>query len=304
MTTSQNQINPALSSTFQRIDPDQAKTWLDEHSHKNRPVSKAHVRTLAADLAAGRWKTTHQGIAFDTSDNLVDGQHRLWAIVESGVPAVLQVTRGVDPMAFEAIDQHRKRTAGQILAMEGIQRDAPRFAAMARALLVARYGHSRPTVTEGTQFALEHQEHFGKYLPVARKFGPAAGAAFALASMWGWQSADDAAKRLLDLDFQGESDPMKVFYKATESQFPRLGSGDSGLKERFAITMNCLAAAEEHRGMKVVRKNQPDFERLESIRPPVAENDVVAESTGRSGLQARVPMPEGDLVPDIMRAGR
>ncbi len=268
----------APRSTFERIDPDTAKTWLDEHNQRNRPVSKAHVRLLAADLAAGRWRTTHQGIAFDRDGQLVDGQHRLWAIVESGVSAVLQVTRGVDPMAFEVIDQHRKRTAGQILAMEGIQRDAPRFAAMARALLVSRFGHSRPTVIEGTQFALEHQDHFGKYLPIARKFGPAAGAAFALASMWGWTTAEESARRLMDLDFDGEADPMKVFYKATESQFPRLGAGDSGMKERFAITMNCLTAAEEHRGMKVVRKSAPDFKRLETLRPapgPVADNDTI-----------------------------
>jgi hypothetical protein len=270
-------------TTYEHIDPDLAKTWLEEHNHHNRPISKIHVKTLASDLADNRWKITHQGVAFDVNGDLVDGQHRLLAIVESGVGAVLPVTRGLDPKVFEVIDQHRKRTAGQILTMEGIQRDAPRIASMARALLSARFGRSRISQTEAIAFALEHREHFEKYLPIARKFSPAAGAAFVLASMWGWSCAERASERLLNLSFTGESDPMKVFYKATETQFPRLGQGDAGLKEKFAITMNCLTAVCEGRGMKVVRKSQPDFERLQRISQPPEEEEVEQLALGAGG---------------------
>ena len=38
---------------------------------------------IARDMKAGHWRLTHQGIAFDPAGVLIDGQHRLWAIVES-----------------------------------------------------------------------------------------------------------------------------------------------------------------------------------------------------------------------------
>lgn len=280
-------------TTYERIDPDTAARWLENHNKHNRPLSKLHVKTLATDLSEHRWRVTHQGVAFDWNGDLVDGQHRLQAIVESGVPATLQVTRNVDPKVFEVIDQHRKRTAGQILAMEGITRDAPRFAAMARALLMARFGRSRVTQTEAVEFALTNREHFEKFLAVSRKFTPAAGAAFALASMWGWKIAEPAAERLLSLTFTGETDPMKALYKASESQFPRLGQGDTGLKERFAITMNCLAAVAEGRGMKVTRKSAPDYEKLESLAPGAVEDDP--EQLGLA--ESAVPENQGGVRP-------
>ncbi len=297
-----------LVTTYEFVDPDLAKTWLDAHNTHNRPISKVHVATLAADLTAGRWKTTHQGVAFDTNGVLVDGQHRLAAIVEAGIGATLQITRGVDPQAFEVIDQHKKRTAGQILAMEGIQRDAPRLAAMARALLFARHNKSRITIAEATQFALEKREHFEKFLPIARKFSPAAGAAFALASMWGWEAAEKVADRMINLTFEGETDPAKVLFKAAEVQFPKFGAGDTGLRERFAVTINCLHAAQEGRAMKVARKSAPDFEKLErlsasatpeeeaeeapaSVPPPVPEEAKKAGGTRPFDLAIRGAVP-------------
>lgn len=281
-----------LTTEEVEVDPDLASQWLADHNTRNRPLSKVHVATLAADLANGRWKTTHQGVAFDWNGVLVDGQHRLAAIVEAGVPARLLVTRGVDPQAFEVIDQHKKRTAGQILAMEGIQRDAPRLAAMARALLFARHGKSRITIAEATQFALQNREHFEKFLPVARRFSPPCGAAFAMASMWGWTEVEGAAQRMLDLEFRDETDPVKVLYKATNVQFPALPGGDAGIKEKFAITFNCLLALHEGRTMKVVRKSAPDYDKIEAgvresqeseVEESRVERDAVADGRVRRG---------------------
>jgi hypothetical protein len=50
------------------------------------PLSKRTVRDFAEAMRRGDWRLTHQGIAFDASGALVDGQHRLAAIVEADVP--------------------------------------------------------------------------------------------------------------------------------------------------------------------------------------------------------------------------
>ncbi len=43
-------------------------------------------------MREGHWDTTHQGIAIASDGTLVDGQHRLLAIVESGVTVRMNVT--------------------------------------------------------------------------------------------------------------------------------------------------------------------------------------------------------------------
>ena len=69
-------------------------------------------------LQSGNWQLTHQGIAFDKNGVLIDGQHRLWAIVEADVKAPLLVTRGVEPETQEAIDDS-VRSHLDILRLEG-----------------------------------------------------------------------------------------------------------------------------------------------------------------------------------------
>ena len=70
------------------VTPSQAANWLEGNTH-NRPVTQAHVERLAAEMSAGRWRLTHQGIAFSTRGVLLDGQHRLarTSCVKDAVPA-------------------------------------------------------------------------------------------------------------------------------------------------------------------------------------------------------------------------
>lgn len=55
-------------------------------------VNVAKVKKMAKDMREGHWDTTHQGIAIASDGTLVDGQHRLLAIVESGVTVRMNVT--------------------------------------------------------------------------------------------------------------------------------------------------------------------------------------------------------------------
>lgn len=66
------------------VTPALAKQWLEKNTN-NRNVNFAKVKKMAKDMREGHWDTTHQGIAIATDGTLVDGQHRLMAVVESGV---------------------------------------------------------------------------------------------------------------------------------------------------------------------------------------------------------------------------
>jgi len=73
------------------ITPDMAKEWLGRNV-TNRRTSERHVKMLAADMKAGRWQRSHQGIRINRKNEIVDGQHRLLAIIEAGVPIEMHVT--------------------------------------------------------------------------------------------------------------------------------------------------------------------------------------------------------------------
>jgi hypothetical protein len=63
---------------------------------------------------------TGEAIKFSTSGELIDGQHRLQAIIESGKPQWLLVIRGLDPATKAVIDTGAPRTAGDALKLVGL----------------------------------------------------------------------------------------------------------------------------------------------------------------------------------------
>lgn len=105
-------------STVINITPDQAMRWL-EGNVKNRPVNQSHVNRLAEEMTAGRWKLTHQGIAFDVNGTLQDGQHRLWAIVMSKCTVPMAVAFNVASDAITCIDCGKGRSVVDRMNLSG-----------------------------------------------------------------------------------------------------------------------------------------------------------------------------------------
>lgn len=108
----------------------------DGNGRTNRQLSWKVVQDYAEQMLKGEWNIpTHQGMAFDDNDVLVDGQHRLWAVmlateedaqvreIPTDPKFVLEsyVTRGANPEIFERVDVGRNRSAAQILAMLGVR---------------------------------------------------------------------------------------------------------------------------------------------------------------------------------------
>jgi hypothetical protein len=80
----------------------------------NRQIRRWHVDMLAAAQRSGEWKLTHQGAAFDWNGVLRDAHHRLMACEQSGVTISMLVTVGLDPAAFDAVDQGVNRNLSDI----------------------------------------------------------------------------------------------------------------------------------------------------------------------------------------------
>lgn len=87
----------------------------------NRPVAKNHVVGLSNAIKRGEWQLTHQGLAFDVNGNLIDGQHRAYAVVDAGISITTMISFGVSADAFEVLDYGRKRSISDVLALTGEQ---------------------------------------------------------------------------------------------------------------------------------------------------------------------------------------
>jgi len=128
-----------LFKTFAEVTPDTAERILKLYTRegleaagieldaaeleqsKQRHVSPSNVNSIAAELSADAWKRTDQSLKFTKSPCfLVDGQHRLHAVIKAGKPAWFDVAVGLEHSTFEVIDTNKSRSAADALSAEGV----------------------------------------------------------------------------------------------------------------------------------------------------------------------------------------
>ena len=115
-----------MQTTVKNVTPKMALEILNKHlvPEHQRKLSEAVVESYACIMRAGQWLLTHQGIAIDETGELIDGQHRLRAIVASGVTVPLMVTTGIPHngnetgvLTIDAIDRGTERGVGAQLQL-------------------------------------------------------------------------------------------------------------------------------------------------------------------------------------------
>lgn len=98
------------------VTPEMA-AFLLEGNAKNRQAKPAHVEYLSKEMSAGRFKYNGDTIRVDRNGNLLDGQHRLMAVVKSGTTQMMTIVSGLDPEIFTTIDQGTRRTNADMLSV-------------------------------------------------------------------------------------------------------------------------------------------------------------------------------------------
>lgn len=79
---------------LETVTPTKAEKWLNLNNG-NRKMRPGVAEKYAADMLAGRWTSCPTPISFYADGDVADGQHRLWAIVESGVSIKFPIVRGL-----------------------------------------------------------------------------------------------------------------------------------------------------------------------------------------------------------------
>ena len=113
-----------ITSQWMDVTPEMALRWL-ENNFRNRKLSDDVVAAYARDMRNGVWVPTHQGVAFNDRDELIDGQHRLRAIVLSGKTIKMMVTfglpsviEGAEMTTMDAVDRGRTRSVAHQLKIQ------------------------------------------------------------------------------------------------------------------------------------------------------------------------------------------
>lgn len=194
----------AMETRIVTVTPEMATLWL-ERNKNNRNVLHERVKEYAQDMLTGKWRLTHQGIAFDETGELLDGQHRLMAVEMAGVPVQMNVTTGVEHKDGEVleIDTGRVRTYKNIMQMAGV--NDPVYTTMSAVIMLfLRLKMSAVRVHAQHHVVSDYiQRHYDEVSFIADAFGytsrgkkhaPAIIAAAALSALYGHENRDAISK--------------------------------------------------------------------------------------------------------------
>jgi hypothetical protein len=107
-----------MEATLRKIGPAEAQALLDTQV-RNRSMRPSHVRLLARAMARNEWAQNGEPIKLDIEGRLLDGQHRLQAVIDSGKAFEMLVVDGLMPEAQETMDNGARRSLSDVLKLRG-----------------------------------------------------------------------------------------------------------------------------------------------------------------------------------------
>lgn len=126
------------TAAVERLSPKSAKALLEANT-RNRNLRKARVSAFAEAMRRGEWELNGESVKVARDGTLLDGQHRLQAVVEAEKSIDVLVVRDLPAAAQDTVDTGRRRRLADILMVEGYS-DASALAAALNILHRYRLG--------------------------------------------------------------------------------------------------------------------------------------------------------------------
>lgn len=111
----------AVTSKTETITPGVAKKYFARNHPNNRTIAEAKVASYVKLIRNDEWQLNGESIKFAEDGTLLDGQHRLKAIMIAGKSIKTLVVRGLPTESVHTMDQGRKRTLASNLQFMGIK---------------------------------------------------------------------------------------------------------------------------------------------------------------------------------------
>jgi len=106
------------------INPLEARHILKFYNKKNRKPSPVVVTKYAKDMENDNWMFNGQPLTFSQEGDLMDGQHRLLALIKSNKTLNFCVHYGLKSESFVTIDNGKIRTNADVVGLEGYKDSA------------------------------------------------------------------------------------------------------------------------------------------------------------------------------------
>jgi len=137
------------------ITPEIAEEMLT-HNTDNRSVRRSRVNRYARDMESGAWREDGAAIRFAKDGTLLDGQHRLLGVVQSGVGIWMLVVRNLPMEAQDTMDDLPVRTLADTFGFHGVANKTTAAAVVRRVLMwqngaKTNQGGKEPTKTEALE---------------------------------------------------------------------------------------------------------------------------------------------------------
>lgn len=232
------------------VTPEIASAWLSGCNTHNRKLVDAHVERLANEMRAGRWKLTHQGIAFSSNRVLLDGQHRLWAVLISGVTVPMRIFFNESPESLAVVDAVRPRSNDEIISLSGgMGTVTRRDLATLRAMIAGLNSYERMTAGQEAEVLARHRAAVAfaqDVLPQSRFRGVATGVTRAVLARAFYSADHGKLRHFADVLQSGigsdEIDqPIMLLFRYLVETANRAG-GRPECRERYAKTERALSA--------------------------------------------------------------
>jgi hypothetical protein len=125
--------------SIMEITPEVAADWLAHDNTHNRYLSMARAEIYARDMAADAWPFNGDAIRRTDTEVILDGQHRLKGIVDSGTTQEMLVVDGLPTSTQETMDIAGNRALADALHLRG-EPNSIALAAVARRVCAYQLG--------------------------------------------------------------------------------------------------------------------------------------------------------------------
>lgn len=100
------------------VTPEIARRLIETSNRDNRKIKPNVVKKYAKIMSNGHWKFSPETISISKSGRLLNGQHRMLAVIESGVTCRFLFATGFDDEVFSVLDRGAVRTRADALKMD------------------------------------------------------------------------------------------------------------------------------------------------------------------------------------------
>lgn len=153
---------PLIQDSTELITPEIAQKILEKNKN-NRPVNWNKVEEYRKAMEGGEWKFHAQGIILDSSGNVLTGQKRLLAIMYSGIPQYMRISRGSSPDTVNLIDRGTPQSSRDLASRATERKHSPIEGSIVRAIC-AMTGNTKPSADDLSHKIVVHNEKLQKIM--------------------------------------------------------------------------------------------------------------------------------------------